>query len=60
MCAKYYRRHQRVQHANSEGSAAGKRLCEVELRIRIVVVVLVEKLNVAVVDKFCKTKQKII
>lgn len=45
-----YRAHQGVEHADSEGGAAGEGLGEVQLRVRVVVVVLVQELNVGVVD----------
>lgn len=47
-----YRGHEWVEYADSEGSATGKRLCQIKLRIRIVVVVLIEELHVAVVHEF--------
>lgn len=43
------RRHEGIQYADREGSAAGERLCEVEFRVRVIVVVLVKELHVAVV-----------
>ena len=47
----FYRGHERVKNADSEGSATGKWLGEVELRVRVVVVVLVQELHVAVVHQ---------
>lgn len=47
-----YRRHERVQDADGEGRTARKRLGKVQLRVGVVVVVLVQKLHVAVVDQF--------
>ena len=54
-----YRRHERVEYADGERSAACERLREVELRVGIVVVVLVQKLNVAIVDKFYRSSTEI-
>ena len=51
--ARTYRRHERVEYADCKGSAASKRLREVELRVGIVVVVLVQKLHVAIIHQFC-------
>jgi hypothetical protein len=51
------RRHKRIQYTDCEGSAAGKRLSEVELRVRIVVIVLIKKLHVAVIDKLCRKER---
>ena len=45
-----HRAHQGVEHADSEGGAAGKRLSEVQLRVWVVIVVLVQELNVWVID----------
>lgn len=47
-----YRRHERVQDADGERSTARERLGQVQLGVRIVVIVLVQKLYVAVVDQF--------
>ena len=44
------RAHERVEHTDSERRAARKRLRHVQLRVRIIVVVLVEKLYVSVVS----------
>ena len=49
-----HRWHEGVQDTDREGRAAGERLCQVQLRVRIVVVVLIKELNVAVVDKLCE------
>lgn len=38
--------HQGVENADGEGGATGKRLCEVQLRVWVVIVVLVQELNV--------------
>ena len=46
------RRHERVEDADGERGTAGKGLSEVELRVRIVVIVLVQKLHVAIVHQF--------
>ncbi len=50
--SRVYRRHERVEHADSERSSASEWLSEVELRIRIVVVILVQKLHVAIIHQF--------
>lgn len=47
-----YRRHERVQDADGESRTARERLGKVQLGVRIVVVVLVQKLHVAVIDQF--------
>jgi len=47
-----YRRHERVQDADGESRTTCKRLCEVQLCVGVVVVVLVKKLHIAVVDQF--------
>jgi len=47
-----HRGHERVQNADGERRTARERLCEVQLRVGVVVVVLVEELHVAVVDQF--------
>ena len=46
-----YRGHQGVQHTHSEGRPTGEGLSEIELSVRIIVVVLVQELDVAVVDQ---------
>ena len=47
-----YRRHERIEYADRKRSSTGKGLGEVELRIGIVVVILVQKLHVAIVHQF--------
>jgi len=47
-----YRWHERVQDADSEGRTARKRLGEIQLRVGVIIVVLVEKLHVAIVNQF--------
>ena len=49
--AKSHRGHERIEDADGEGCAAGEGLREVQFRVGIVVVVLVQELNVAVVYK---------
>lgn len=44
-----HRAHQGVEHTDSEGRAAGEGLCEVQLRVGVVVIILVQELNVRVV-----------
>lgn len=48
-----YGGHKRVEHADSEGSAARERLRQVQFRVGVVVVVLVQELYVAVVYQLC-------
>lgn len=45
-----HRAHQGVEHADSEGGAAGEGLSEVQLCVWVVIIVLVQELNVWVVD----------
>ena len=45
-----HRAHEGVQHADGEGRAAGEGLGEVQLRVGVVVVILVQELDVGVVD----------
>lgn len=45
-------RHERIEDTDGERGTAGERLSEVELRIGIVVIILVQKLYVAVVHQF--------
>lgn len=44
-----HRTHQGVQHADGERCTAGERLGQIQLRIWVIVIVLVQKLNVGVV-----------
>lgn len=44
-----YRAHQRVQYADRKSGATRERLCEIKLRIRIVLVVLIQKLDIRIV-----------
>ena len=46
-----YRGHQGVQNTHSEGRPTGEGLSEIELSVRIIVVVLVQELHVAVVHQ---------
>lgn len=41
-----HRAHQGVEHADSEGGAAGEGLSEVQLCVWVVIIVLVQELNV--------------
>ena len=52
-----YRADQRVEHAHGEGGPAGERLRQVQLGVRIIVVILVEELHVRVVDCGCGNEQ---
>lgn len=49
VCLRTHRAHQGVEYTDSEGSAAGKGLSEVQLRVWVVIIVLVQELNVRVV-----------
>jgi len=42
--------HERIEYANGECSAAGKRLCHIQLDIRIVIIILVQKLYIRVIS----------
>ena len=44
-----YGAHERIEDADGERRTAGERLRHVQLRVRVIVVVLVEKLHVGVV-----------
>jgi len=44
-----YGAHQRVENADSEGGPAGEGLGQVQLGVRVVVIVLVQELDVGVV-----------
>ena len=46
-----YRGHQGVENADSEGCAASKGLSEVQLSVRVIVIILVQKLDIAVIDQ---------
>ena len=43
--------HQGVKDADSEGCAAGEGLSEVELSVRVIVIILVQELDIAVIDQ---------
>lgn len=45
-----YCAHQRVQHADSEGRPTGERLGHVQLCVRIILIILIQKLHVGVVS----------
>lgn len=44
--------HERVQDADGKSRTTCKRLCEIQLCVGVVVVILVKKLHIAVVDQF--------
>ena len=46
-----HRGHQGVQHAHSEGGTARERLSEIKLSVRIIIIVLVQELNIAVIHQ---------
>lgn len=48
-CLKAHRTHQGVKYTDSKGSAAGKGLSEVQLRVWVIIVVLVQELNIRVI-----------
>ena len=41
--------HEGVEYTDSEGGSTGKRLCQVQLCVRVVVIILVQELNIGVV-----------
>ena len=47
----YYRGHQGIEDADSEGCAASEGLSEVQLCVRVIVIILVQELDIAVVAK---------
>lgn len=47
--ARTYGAHQGIQDTDSEGRAAGERLGEVQLRVWVVVVILIQELHIGVV-----------
>ena len=44
-----YRTHEGVEHTDSEGGTAGERLRHVQFSVRIVVIILIQKLHVRVI-----------
>ena len=46
-----YRGHQGVEDADSEGCAASEGLSEVQLSVRVIVIILVQELDIAVIDQ---------
>ena len=52
-CVKYsYSGHERVKDTDSKSRSTSKRLSEIQFSVRIIVIVLVQELNIAVVHKF--------
>lgn len=49
VCSKPYRTHQGVEYTDSKGCAAGEGLSEVQLRVWIIVIILVQELNIWVI-----------
>lgn len=45
-CTSTHGTHEGVQHTDSEGGAAGEGLGEVQLRVGVVIIILVQELNV--------------
>ena len=43
--------HQGVEDADSEGCAAGEGLGEIELSVRVIVIILIQELDIAVIDQ---------
>ena len=43
--------HQGVEDADSEGGAASEGLGEIELSVRVIVIILVQELDIAVIDQ---------
>lgn len=52
----YYRRHKRVKHADGKRCPARERLRQVQLCVWVVVVILVEELDVAVIHQLWRIK----
>ena len=48
-----YRGHERVKNTDSKGSATCKWLSEIEFSVRIIIIILIKKLNIAVIDQLC-------
>ena len=48
----FYRGHEGVEDADSEGCAASEGLSEVQLSVGVIVIILVQELDIAVIDKF--------
>lgn len=48
--------HERIKHADSKGSPARERLRQIQLCVRVVVVILIQELHVAVIHELCDTK----
>ena len=46
-----YRGHERVKNTDSEGSATCEWLSEIEFSVRIIIIILIKKLNIAVIAK---------
>ena len=51
-----YSWHKGVKYRNGKGSTASERLREIQFSIGIIVVILVQELNVAIVDQFWNYK----
>ena len=47
----YYRGHQGIEDADSEGCAASEGLSEVQLSVRVIVIILVQELDIGVIDQ---------
>ena len=54
-----HRGHEGVEDADGEGCSAGEGLREVQLGVGIVVVILVQELNVAVVHQLCGANKQV-
>ena len=54
-----HRGHEGVEDADGEGRTAGEGLREVQLGVGIVVVILVQELNVAVVHQLCGANKQV-
>ena len=46
-----YRGHQGVEDADSEGCATGEGLGEIQLSVRVIVIILIQELDIAVIDQ---------
>lgn len=50
-----YRTHQGIQHTDCEGRPTGEGLSEVQLCVRVIIIILVQELNIGVIHWWRKT-----
>ena len=48
-----HRGHQGVEDADSEGCATSEGLGEIQLSVRVIVIILIQELDIAVIDQLC-------